>query len=121
IHFIGNLCGVTDVSACKQSPGHHEPDHHLSSHSSSSVNDCNALYPRSQSAAMTYLRTFLVVAGFAFTTTVDAADAEHMRLTAMTGTWDIEMTFVLRPGGPAIATKGTSTIRPLLNGLFIEE
>jgi hypothetical protein len=46
---------------------------------------------------------------------------EHARLTAMAGTWDVEMTFHLRPDGPGIPAKGTSTIRPLLGGLFIEE
>jgi Protein of unknown function (DUF1579) len=46
---------------------------------------------------------------------------EHARLTAMSGTWDVEMTLWTRPGGPALTTKGTSTIRPLLGGLFIEE
>jgi hypothetical protein len=49
------------------------------------------------------------------------AGPEHARLTAMAGTWDVEMTFFLKPGAPGIATKGTSTIRALLNGLFIEE
>jgi hypothetical protein len=39
----------------------------------------------------------------------------------MAGTWDIEMTLWPRPGGPGLTCKGTSTIRPLLNGLFIEE
>src|SRR5690349_11420307 len=46
---------------------------------------------------------------------------EHARLAAMAGTWDVEMTFWLKPGGPGIPTKGTSTIRTILNGLFIEE
>jgi hypothetical protein len=49
------------------------------------------------------------------------ADPEHARLIAMCGTWDVEMTFWLRPGGPGVATKGTSTIRPLFDGLFVEE
>src|SRR3954464_6307215 len=48
-------------------------------------------------------------------------DAEHARLTAMIGTWDVDMTLWLRPGGAGVATKGTSTIRPLFDGLFIEE
>jgi hypothetical protein len=48
-------------------------------------------------------------------------DPEHARLTAMVGTWDVELTFWLRPGGPGIASKGTSTIRSILNGLFVEE
>ena len=46
---------------------------------------------------------------------------EHARLQAMTGTWDVELTFWFKPGGPGLTTKGTSTIRQLLNGLFIEE
>ncbi len=52
---------------------------------------------------------------------VTAPDAEHARLIAMCGTWDVEMTFWLRPGGAGLATKGTSTIRPLLDGRFVEE
>jgi hypothetical protein len=48
-------------------------------------------------------------------------DVEHARLTAMIGTWDVEMTFWLRPGGAGIPTKGTSTIRPLFDGRFVEE
>jgi hypothetical protein len=39
----------------------------------------------------------------------------------MCGTWDVELTFILKPGSPGITTKGTSTITPLFNGLFIEE
>ena len=46
---------------------------------------------------------------------------EHARLTAMCGTWDVELTFWFRPGGAPVVTKGTSTIRTLLDGLFIEE
>jgi len=46
---------------------------------------------------------------------------EHARLTALCGTWDVEMTLWLRPGGRGITTTGTSTIRSLLGGLFIEE
>ena len=49
------------------------------------------------------------------------ADPEHARLTAMSGTWDVDMTFWFRPGGPGLSTKGTSTIRPLFDGLFVEE
>lgn len=48
-------------------------------------------------------------------------DADHARLAAMCGTWDVAMTFWFRPGGPATAARGTSTIRPLFDGLFIEE
>jgi hypothetical protein len=46
---------------------------------------------------------------------------EHARLHAMAGTWDVEMTFWFKPGAPPIVTKGTSAIRPILNGMFIEE
>ena len=53
--------------------------------------------------------------------TVAQAGPEHARLTATAGTWDVEMTFWFKPGGPGVATKATSVIRPILNGLFIEE
>lgn len=46
---------------------------------------------------------------------------EHARLTALVGTWDVQLTFWLRPGAAGITTTGTSTIRPLFDGLFIEE
>jgi hypothetical protein len=59
--------------------------------------------------------------GIIVATTVVGAAPEHDRLKAMCGTWDVEMTFVLQPGRPGITTKGTSTIRPLFDGLFIEE
>ena len=49
------------------------------------------------------------------------AAPEHARLKAMCGTWHIEMTFWLRPGGAPVTTKATSVIRPLLNDLFVEE
>ncbi|MGH7616858.1 MAG: DUF1579 family protein [Gemmatimonadaceae bacterium] len=43
------------------------------------------------------------------------------RLTAMTGTWDVETTFWFRPGIPPVVSKGVSTIRSLFDGLYIEE
>jgi hypothetical protein len=49
------------------------------------------------------------------------SDPDHARLTAMSGTWDVEMTFWLRPGGPGVTSKGVSMIQPLFGGLFIEE
>jgi hypothetical protein len=49
------------------------------------------------------------------------ADADHARLAAMCGTWDVEVTFWFQPGRPGLTAKGTSTIRPLFNGLFVEE
>jgi len=48
-------------------------------------------------------------------------DPEHGRLAAMCGTWDVEMTFLFQPAGPGVVVKGASTIRPLFDGLFIEE
>src|SRR5574342_1273673 len=74
---------------------------------------------------MTRLRAYLIPSLVALTVTTSAAGAqtgpEHTRLTAMCGTWDVEMTFWVRPGGPSVTTKGTSTIRPLFEGLFVEE
>jgi hypothetical protein len=56
------------------------------------------------------------------TVSIVAAPApEHARLTAMAGTWDVDVTFVFQPGRPGVATKGTSAIRPLFDGTFIEE
>ena len=46
---------------------------------------------------------------------------EHARLTAMSGTWEVELSFWFQPGRPAVVSKGTSTIRPLFDGSFIEE
>ena len=46
---------------------------------------------------------------------------EHARLTALCGTWDVELTFWFQPGRPPVVSKGVSTIRPLFDGLFIEE
>ena len=50
-----------------------------------------------------------------------AAGPEHARLTEMSGAWDVEITFWFKPGGPGVTTTATSTIRPLFDGLFIEE
>ena len=57
----------------------------------------------------------------AFLAPIRAAMPEHARLTAMAGTWDVEVTFWFRPDGPGATSKGVSTIRPLLGGTFIEE
>jgi hypothetical protein len=62
------------------------------------------------------------VSAIAAATTANAGPGpEHARLTAMCGTWDVEMTFWFRPGGPGVLTRSTSTIRPLFDGLFVEE
>ena len=62
----------------------------------------------------------VVISTFAAATNVYAA-LEHARLTAMVGTWDVEMTFLFQPGRPGVTVKATSTIRPLFGGLFVEE
>ena len=66
-------------------------------------------------------RWLAVLAAVIAAATTAAAAPEHARLAAMVGTWDVEMTFWTRPGGPGVNTKGTSTIQSLLGGLFIEE
>jgi hypothetical protein len=67
------------------------------------------------------LITAALVATTAARTPAPGPDPEHARLTAMSGTWDVEMTLWPRPGGPGLTAKCTSTIRPLFDGLFIEE
>ena len=57
----------------------------------------------------------------AWKSSMPAPGPEHARLTAMSGTWDLEMTFWFQPGTQGMTTKATSVIRPLLGGLFIEE
>jgi hypothetical protein len=52
---------------------------------------------------------------------ISAPGPEHARLTAMAGTWDVELTFLFQPGSSPVVTKGVSTITSLLGGLFIEE
>jgi hypothetical protein len=48
-------------------------------------------------------------------------DADHARLGAMCGVWDVDITFWFQPNRPGVPAKGTSTITPLFAGLFIEE
>ena len=43
-------------------------------------------------------------------------DPEHARLTAMCGTWHVEMTFWFKPASSGVTSNGTSTIRPLFDG-----
>ena len=50
-----------------------------------------------------------------------APGPEHARLTALCGTWDVELAFWFKPGAAGVTSKGTSTIRPLFDGLFVEE
>ena len=39
----------------------------------------------------------------------------------MVGTWDVEVTFWLNPSAKGVTSKGTSVIRSLFQGMFIEE
>jgi hypothetical protein len=74
---------------------------------------------------MNRLRVCLIAAILALSAipavTIAKTGPEHARLTALCGTWDVEMTFWFQPGSPGVTSKGTSTIRPLFDGLFIEE
>jgi hypothetical protein len=63
----------------------------------------------------------LVAASAVAAAAAPPADPEHARLIAMCGTWDVELTFLFQPGRPGVTTTGTSTIRPLFEGLFVEE
>jgi hypothetical protein len=65
--------------------------------------------------------TLLVCTLLSIVVTALPPGPEHARLTAMAGTWDVEMTFRFRPDGPGLPVKATSTIRPLLGGFFVEE
>lgn len=67
------------------------------------------------------LAVLVAVSTIAAAPAVITAGPEHARLTAMCGTWDVEMTFWFRPGGPGLPTSATSTIRSLFDGTFIEE
>ncbi len=62
-----------------------------------------------------------IAAPVAFQSRTRGSDPEHARLIAMCGTWDVEVTFRFQPGSAGITSKGTSTIRPLFDGLFVEE
>lgn len=62
-----------------------------------------------------------IVAVGSMATATAAAGPEHARLVALCGVWDVEVTFWLQPGRPGVTTQGVSTIRPLFDGLFVEE
>jgi Protein of unknown function (DUF1579) len=62
-----------------------------------------------------------LAANNAAATPASGPDPEHARLAAMCGTWDVQMTIWTQPGRPGMTAKGTSTIRPLFDSLFIEE
>jgi len=63
----------------------------------------------------------IVVAAVVSVGAAPPTDVEHARLAAMCGVWDVDVTFWLQPGRPGASSTGTSTISPLLDGLFIEE
>lgn len=75
------------------------------------------------SAAVTTAATASAEPPIRFTqaTVVGGPDPEHARLIALCGTWDVELTFWFQPGRPPVVSKGVSTIRPLFEGLFVEE
>ena len=75
---------------------------------------------------LSFATVMLIAATVAVTTASAVPSAtsmgpEHARLMALAGTWDVEMTFWFQPGRPGVVTKGTSTIRPVFDSLFIEE
>jgi hypothetical protein len=63
----------------------------------------------------------LLVAVSAIAAVHASVGPEADRLSALCGAWDVELTFWFKPGGPGLTSKGTSTIRPLFDGRFIEE
>ena len=67
------------------------------------------------------LAALIVVSAVNPTISAAGADPEHARLIAMCGTWDVEVTFWFQPGREGVAVRGTSTIRSLFDGLFVEE
>jgi hypothetical protein len=71
--------------------------------------------------AMNVMPSTITIAADAPSAAQPKPDADHARLTAMCGTWNVEMTFWFKPGGAGLTTHATSTIRPLLNNLFVEE
>jgi hypothetical protein len=68
-----------------------------------------------------YTRILAALLVLAVSASIRAATPEHARLTAMSGTWDVEITFWFRPDVKGVTSKGVSTIRPLFDGTFIEE
>jgi len=73
------------------------------------------------------LRVCTLIALIAWSTSAGTAaqvgrsDSEDARLTALAGTWNVELSFCLRPGGPAVTSTGVLTIQSLFGGLFVEE
>jgi len=84
------------------------------------------MHNRPRVSMMAALVTVGAIAGAAIATAgplsrTPERDPEHARLTAMCGTWHVEMTFWFKPASSGVTSKGTSTIRPLFDGLFVEE
>ena len=70
------------------------------------------------------LAVSVVIEASAQSTTVSSGprlDQDHARLAGLSGTWDVELIFRFQPGRAPVGSKGISTIRPLFDGLFIEE
>lgn len=76
---------------------------------------------------MIRLRVCTMIALIAWSTSAGTAaqvgrsDPEDARLSAMVGTWNVELSFCFRPAGPAVTATGVSTIQSLFGGLFVEE
>lgn len=47
--------------------------------------------------------------------------AEHERLSPMVGSWDVQISFWLKPEEPPLKSRGFSIIEPLFGGLFLQE
>ena len=62
-----------------------------------------------------------VLSLFSAAVTTAEVDPEHARLAAMCGTWNIEMSLWIKPDAPPLTVKGTSTIKPFFDGMFIAE
>ena len=72
---------------------------------------------------MNRLRTLLIGAFLAAgaLAPMAAAGPEHQRPVAMSGTWDVDVTFWVKPGAPGRTSKGTSIDRGRFDGLAIED
>jgi len=77
--------------------------------------------PHTALAVLAVISTILIGTHTTSATQARTPDPEHARLIAMVGTWDVQLTFLFQPGSAPVVTKGTSTIRSLFDGSFIEE
>ncbi len=45
----------------------------------------------------------------------------HARLSALVGTWDVQLTTWAKPGDPPMRSRGFAVVEPLFGGLFVAE